>query len=63
MRRAAAKAALASANANPVNKMDIDLHAQSATPSLMEQYIKAFSENTTIGGRKVKDMIADKKKS
>lgn len=58
----AAKKAIASAKSNPVDKLDLDPMGDVVTPTLAEQMRKAFAENTSIGGRKVGDLIASKKK-
>jgi hypothetical protein len=58
----AAKAALASAASNPTDKLNIDLFSVEGNISLRDQYMKAFAENTSVGGRKVKDFVSSSKK-
>lgn len=56
-----AKAALASAKANPTDKLDVDLIGDVKSLSLRDQYMKAFAEGASVGGRKIKDIVITKK--
>jgi hypothetical protein len=59
---AAAKTAIASAVANPVDTMNVDPMAGTAVAaeSTFEQYKKAFAGLVSIGGRSLKDITAEK---
>lgn len=60
---AAAKTAIASAVANPVDTLNVDPlggTAIAATESTFEQYKKAFAGLVSIGGRSLKDITAEK---